>query len=142
MDLADKIIALRKKKGWSQEELAEKTGVSRQAVSKWEGAQSVPDLSKILLLSEIFEVSTDYLLKDDMTEEWQESKAQLAVERPVTESRAAGHHPTEGKAGTLRVNGRGRRVSDNEGRNGRADCGGRVPVYLVACRVDSIGGRL
>ena len=46
------------------------------------------------------------------------------------------------KAGTLRVNGRGRRVSDNEGRNGRADCGGRVPVYLVACRVDSIGGRL
>lgn len=71
MDLADKIIALRKKKGWSQEELAEKTGVSRQAVSKWEGAQSVPDLSKILLLSEIFEVSTDYLLKDDMTEEWQ-----------------------------------------------------------------------
>lgn len=95
MDLADKIIALRKKKGWSQEELAEKTGVSRQAVSKWEGAQSVPDLSKILLLSEIFEVSTDYLLKDDMTEEWQESKAQLAVERPVTESRAAGHHPTE-----------------------------------------------
>ena len=89
MDLADKIIALRKKKGWSQEELAEKTGVSRQAVSKWEGAQSVPDLSKILLLSEIFEVSTDYLLKDDMTEEWQESKAQLAVERPVTESRAA-----------------------------------------------------
>ena len=47
MDLADKIIALRKKKGWSQEELAEKTGVSRQAVSKWEGAQSVPDLSKI-----------------------------------------------------------------------------------------------
>ena len=99
MDLADKIIALRKKKGWSQEELAEKTGVSRQAVSKWEGAQSVPDLSKILLLSEIFEVSTDYLLKDDMTEEWQESKAQLAVERPVTESRAAGHHPTEEKQG-------------------------------------------
>lgn len=99
MDLADKIIALRKKKGWSQEELAEKTGVSRQAVSKWEGAQSVPDLSKILLLSEIFEVSTDYLLKDDMTEEWQESKAQLAVERPVTESRVAGHHPTEEKQG-------------------------------------------
>ena len=55
----------------SQEELAEKVNVSRQAVSKWEGAQSVPDLDKILTLSEIFGVSTDYLLKDDFeTEEY------------------------------------------------------------------------
>lgn len=69
MNLADKIIELRKKNGWSQEELAEKVGVSRQSISKWEGAQSVPDLSKILLLSELFEVSTDYLLKDEIGEE-------------------------------------------------------------------------
>ncbi len=69
MILADKIINLRKKNGWSQEELAEKMNVSRQAVSKWEGAQSVPDLNKILLLSQIFGVSTDYLLKDDLEEE-------------------------------------------------------------------------
>lgn len=71
MILADKIIDLRKKSGMSQEELAEKINVSRQAVSKWEGAQSVPDLDKILRLSEIFGVSTDYLLKDDFeTEEY------------------------------------------------------------------------
>ncbi|MGN0479706.1 MAG: helix-turn-helix domain-containing protein [Hominenteromicrobium sp.] len=69
MILADKIIRLRKKNGWSQEELAEKMGVSRQAVSKWEGAQSVPDLGKILQLSTLFGVTTDYLLKDELEDE-------------------------------------------------------------------------
>ena len=69
MILADKIIMLRKKNGWSQEELAEKLNVTRQSVSKWEGAQSVPDLTRILQLAQIFEVSTDYLLKDEMEEE-------------------------------------------------------------------------
>ena len=68
MILADKIINLRKKAGWSQEDLAEKLGVSRQSVSKWEGAQSVPDMDKILRLSRIFGVSTDYLLKDEIEE--------------------------------------------------------------------------
>ena len=66
MILADKIIDLRKKAGWSQEELAEKLGVSRQSVSKWEGAQSIPDMNKILQLSTLFGVSTDYLLKDNL----------------------------------------------------------------------------
>lgn len=66
MILADKIINLRKKLGLSQEELAEKLGVSRQSVSKWEGAQSIPDLDKIITLSKIFGVSTDFLLKDDL----------------------------------------------------------------------------
>jgi transcriptional regulator with XRE-family HTH domain len=65
MILADKIVNLRKKAGWSQEELAEKMGVSRQSISKWEGAQSVPDMNRILKLSEVFHVSTDYLLRDD-----------------------------------------------------------------------------
>jgi len=65
MILADKIIDLRKKSGWSQEELAEKLNVSRQAVSKWEGAQSVPDLERVLQMSRLFGVSTDYLLKDE-----------------------------------------------------------------------------
>lgn len=68
MILADKIIENRKKNGWSQEELAEKLGVSRQSVSKWEGAQAVPDLKKILQLSEIFGVSTDYLIRDEIEE--------------------------------------------------------------------------
>ena len=66
MILADKIIELRKKNGWSQEELAEKLDVSRQSISKWEGAQSVPDMNRIIRLSEIFGVSTDFLLKDEI----------------------------------------------------------------------------
>ena len=66
MILADKIIDNRKKNGWSQEELAEKLGVSRQSVSKWEGAQSIPDMNKILQMSELFGVTTDYLLKDEI----------------------------------------------------------------------------
>ncbi len=67
MILADKIIDLRKKAGWSQEELAQQLGVSRQSVSKWEGAQSIPDIDKIVQMSRIFGVSTDYLLKDELT---------------------------------------------------------------------------
>ena len=69
MILADKITNLRKKNGWSQEELAEKMQVSRQAVSKWEGAQTVPELEKILALSKLFGVTTDYLLKDEIEDE-------------------------------------------------------------------------
>lgn len=69
MILADKLILLRKKSGMSQEELAEKMDVSRQAVSKWEGAQSIPDLAKILQLSELYGVTTDYLLKDSVEAE-------------------------------------------------------------------------
>ena len=56
MIFADKLILLRKKAGWSQEELAEQMNVTRQSVSKWEGAQSVPDLDKIIRLSELFGV--------------------------------------------------------------------------------------
>lgn len=63
MNLADRIQQLRKRKGISQEELADRIGVSRQAVSKWESGQTSPDLEKIVLLSDYFEVSTDYLLK-------------------------------------------------------------------------------
>ena len=66
MTLADKIITLRKKNGWSQEELAERVNVSRQSVSKWESGQSLPDIERLLILSEIFGVTTDYLLKDDL----------------------------------------------------------------------------
>ena len=66
MILADKIIELRKRNGWSQEDLAEKMDVSRQSISKWESAQSVPDMGRIVLLSELFGVSTDLLLKDNM----------------------------------------------------------------------------
>lgn len=64
MIVADKIAGLRKEKGWSQEQLAEQMGVSRQAVSKWESGQALPDLDKILALSQLFGVTTDYLLKE------------------------------------------------------------------------------
>lgn len=66
MIFADKLIDLRKKNGWSQEELADRLEVSRQSVSKWESAQSVPDMNRILKLSELFGVTTDYLLKDEL----------------------------------------------------------------------------
>lgn len=66
MILGDKIMNLRKKNSWSQEELAEKLGVSRQSISKYESAQAVPDMEKILKLSRIFGVTTDYLIKDEI----------------------------------------------------------------------------
>ena len=66
MTLADKIIDLRRKSGWSQDELAHRLNVSRQSVSKWEGAQSVPEAEKLLQMSRLFGVSTDYLLKDEL----------------------------------------------------------------------------
>lgn len=84
MILADKIIELRKKNGWSQEELAENLGVSRQAVSKWEGASSIPDLERIIAMSRLFGVSTDYLLKDEMEAE---SPQGVPVEEPAVNVR-------------------------------------------------------
>ncbi len=68
MILAEKITMLRKQNAWSQEDLAEQLDVSRQSVSKWESGTSIPDLDKILKLSKLFGVSTDYLLKDDYEE--------------------------------------------------------------------------
>ena len=64
MKLGQKITQLRKKSHLSQEALAEKMNVSRQAVSKWESNQSIPDIEKIVDLSELFGVTTDYLLKN------------------------------------------------------------------------------
>lgn len=69
MILADKIIEERKKNGWTQEDLAQKLGVSRQSVSKWESAGAIPDLKKIIQLAYLFGVSTDYLLKDEIEKE-------------------------------------------------------------------------
>ncbi len=83
MILADKIIELRKKAGMSQDELAELMDVSRQSVSKWEGAQSIPDLSKILKMSEIFGVSTDYLLKDDFEKPAPEISETVTDSKPL-----------------------------------------------------------
>lgn len=68
MTLGEKIQKLRKQQGLSQEALAEKVTVTRQTISKWELGQSLPDLDFIAQLSDIFNVSSDYLIKDEMTE--------------------------------------------------------------------------
>lgn len=69
MNLSEKILTLRKSRDLTQEQLAEKLNVSRQSISKWESGQSVPELEKILALSGIFDVTTDYLLKPSEIDE-------------------------------------------------------------------------
>lgn len=64
MNFAEKLCVLRNQSGYSQEQLAEKMGVSRQAVSKWESGATLPETEKIIQLSDLFDVSTDFLLRD------------------------------------------------------------------------------
>ena len=63
MKISDRIQSLRKSKGMSQKEFADAVGVSRQAVSKWESEQATPDIDKVIIMSDLFGVTTDYLLK-------------------------------------------------------------------------------
>lgn len=83
MIFADKLIQLRKRSGWSQEELAEQLKVTRQSVSKWEGGQSIPDLDRLLALSQLFGVSTDYLLKDELEQPGTQASALAEPGLPV-----------------------------------------------------------
>lgn len=78
MKLSDKLVGLRKSAGMSQEELAEKLNVSRQAVSRWEMGTAMPDAANILQLSKLFHVTTDYLLNEEY-----ESDADLPQVRAV-----------------------------------------------------------
>lgn len=80
MIFADKLINERKKNGWSQEELAGRLNVSRQAVSKWESAQAVPDIQKIIAMADLFGVSTDYLLKDELEPREYASAGEMPVD--------------------------------------------------------------
>lgn len=64
MQIDKRIFELRKERGWSQDQLAEKINVSRQSISKWESAQALPEIEKVVELSRIFQVTTDYLLLD------------------------------------------------------------------------------
>lgn len=89
MLLAEKIMTLRKRAGWSQEELAAQLGVSRQSVSKWEGAQSVPDMQKVVQMSRLFGVTTDYLLKEELGEPEPAPAESDAPLRRVTMEQAA-----------------------------------------------------
>lgn len=78
MTIADRIQVLRKTKGISQEALADKLGVSRQAVSKWESEQSIPDMEKVIAMSDYFEVTTDYILKGIETSDQADRKGNVA----------------------------------------------------------------
>ena len=73
MNISDKIQLLRRENEWSQDELAEKLGVSRQSVSKWESGKALPDSEKVLAMAQLFDVSTDFLLKDEMEPIFEES---------------------------------------------------------------------
>jgi len=68
MTFSEKLALQRKKQGLSQEQLADRLGVTRQSVSKWESGLSLPEIGKLVALSELFGVSVDYLVKDAMTE--------------------------------------------------------------------------
>ena len=81
MTLGEKIFNLRTEKGFSQETLGEKLGVSRQSVSKWETDQSVPELDKIVAISEVFGVSTDYLLKEKEEMYWEKEEPREVYHR-------------------------------------------------------------
>ena len=69
MTMGEKILALRKARGWSQEELAERVGVTRQAVSRWESGTAKPDADKTISICDLFGVSADYLLRDNYSGE-------------------------------------------------------------------------
>lgn len=69
MEFSERLLTLRKGMDLTQEQLAEKINVSRQSVSKWESGQAVPELEKIVALSEVFDVTIDYLLKPSEIDE-------------------------------------------------------------------------
>lgn len=79
MNLSEKLLKLRKENGLSQQQLADQLNVSRQSISKWELNESVPDISNILTLSEIYHVSTDYLLKDSIESDSNENRVDLMI---------------------------------------------------------------
>ena len=80
MDLRKKLIALRKGKGWSQEDFAEKMEISRQAISRWENGTALPDAQNILRISKLFNVTADYLLNDDYEGEMDIPLTEVAIE--------------------------------------------------------------
>ncbi len=119
MKLSEKIFTLRKEKGLSQEELAEKLNVSRQAVSRWEGGSALPDATNVLQLSKLFEVSADYLLNDDYERPNGTAEERVQPKRDIKKVVAC----------WLSGIGLGGRVSDLSG----------VPICKSACTFCSLG---
>lgn len=85
MRLEEKLTVLRKESGYTQLDLAEKVRVSRQAISKWETGRALPSAENLKYLSELFGVSVDYLLNDDMTEEPKPKEQEPAPEPQTKE---------------------------------------------------------
>lgn len=79
MNFAEKLLALRTQSGYSQEVLAEKLNVSRQAISKWEIGTTLPETEKVIAISDFFEVSLDYLLKDHVRSDSNESLDRMVL---------------------------------------------------------------
>ena len=88
MNLAEKIYTLRKQHGLSQEQMAEALGVSRQAVSKWESGQSVPEAEKLVAISHLFAVTTDYLLLEDASPLSTPAREEVPAALPERDHRA------------------------------------------------------
>lgn len=84
MTMGEKILSLRKARGWSQEELAEHIGVTRQAVSRWESDAAKPDADKIIAVCDLFGVSADYLLRDFATGAYSAEPAPAAAPKQTT----------------------------------------------------------
>ena len=78
MKLSEKILDLRKQRGMSQEDLAERLGISRQAISRWESGTVLPDSANVLQLSKLFGVTTDYLLNDDYVDDKKPTEVQVS----------------------------------------------------------------
>ena len=98
MTLGEKILTLRKARGWSQEELAGRIGVTRQALSRWESDTAVPDTVNVVELSDLFGVSCDYLLR----EKWTEDRVAVPTDGKAKEQRVLAWVVTAlGAAGTL-----------------------------------------
>jgi transcriptional regulator with XRE-family HTH domain len=91
MKLSDKLIALRKENGWSQEDFAEKLDVSRQAISRWENGTALPDAQNILQISKLFHVTADYLLNDDYNEEVNIPETEISAEETKPSVRKNNH---------------------------------------------------
>ena len=113
MLLSEKIMSLRKCNGWSQEELAQQLGVSRQSVSKWESMASMPDIQKIMSMSELFGVSTDYLLKDELEELPVTAVVATATTAAATTTDGADTATSDGIAGTAASTATGASTGDD-----------------------------
>ncbi|MBR1820067.1 MAG: helix-turn-helix transcriptional regulator [Clostridia bacterium] len=129
--LSDKIAALRKRAGWSQEELAERLDVSRQSVSKWESGASQPEVDKVVALSRLFGVSTDYLLKDERERMAStDAEAIAAEDLPASaEERAAFANPQVSETGLrLLSDGEAHRYLEN-----RRQCAPTIALGVALC---------